>query len=166
MTKINDPLAALRAKKNAKHLGFIRRKAAARANSAGVFGSASVFQDMAVRPLPSAPDSNMPRPRQAQARSDAFEAIHSAAAGLFSVGAIDKQTMREFDAECLVQPDLKAADVKRIRSSLHVSQAVFARYMNTNKSTVQKWESAENPINPIAQRLLSVIDKHGLDILS
>ncbi|MBC7857823.1 MAG: hypothetical protein H7Z39_03415 [Burkholderiaceae bacterium] len=33
-------------------------------------------------------------------RSDAFEAIHSAATALHSVGAIDKKTMREFDASC------------------------------------------------------------------
>ncbi|SCC94727.1 Transcriptional regulator, XRE family (fragment) [Thiomonas sp. X19] len=34
-------------------------------------------------------------------KSDAFEAIHSAAQGLYRVGAIDKATMREFDASCL-----------------------------------------------------------------
>ena len=30
-------------------------------------------------------------------KSDAFEAIHSSASGLFKVGGIDKATMREFD---------------------------------------------------------------------
>jgi hypothetical protein len=34
-------------------------------------------------------------------RSDAFEAIHSAATALHCVGAIDKKAMREFDASCL-----------------------------------------------------------------
>ena len=34
-------------------------------------------------------------------KSDAFEAIHSSASALFKVGAIDKATMREFDALCL-----------------------------------------------------------------
>jgi hypothetical protein len=33
-------------------------------------------------------------------RSDAFEAIHSAASALHSVEVIDKKTMREFDASC------------------------------------------------------------------
>lgn len=99
-------------------------------------------------------------------RSDAFEAIHSAAAGLLAIGAIDKQTMREFDASCLVEPDLKAADVRRIRKSVKVSQDVFARYLGTTKSTVQKWETAANTPNPFAQRLMHIIEKHGLDILA
>jgi len=36
-------------------------------------------------------------------RSDAFEAIHETAQGLFEIGAIDKQTMRDFDQSCLVK---------------------------------------------------------------
>jgi putative transcriptional regulator len=98
-------------------------------------------------------------------RSDAFEAMHSAAAGLNAIGAIDKQTMREFDVTCLVDPDLKASDVRRIRKGVQVSQEVFARYLGTTKSTVQKWETAANTPNPFAQRLMHVIEKHGLGVL-
>ncbi len=98
-------------------------------------------------------------------RSDAFEAIHSAATGLMAIGAMDKQTMRQFDASCLVPFDLGAADVRRIRESVKVSQDVFARYLGTSKSTIQKWESAENVPNPFAQRLLHLIEKYGLGIL-
>jgi putative transcriptional regulator len=99
-------------------------------------------------------------------RSDAFEAIHSAAGALHAVGAIDKRTMRGFDAACLEVSELSADDVKRIRETAHVSQEVFARYLGTNKSTVQKWESADNRPSAMAQKLLLVVDKHGLDILS
>ena len=38
-------------------------------------------------------------------RSDAFEAIHSAAAALHRVGAISKSTLGEFDALCLREPE-------------------------------------------------------------
>ena len=34
-------------------------------------------------------------------RSEAFAAIHETMEGLHEVGAIDKQTMREFDEACL-----------------------------------------------------------------
>ena len=34
-------------------------------------------------------------------KSDAFEAIHSAAAGMYRAGTIDKETMRGFDESCL-----------------------------------------------------------------
>ena len=37
-------------------------------------------------------------------KSDAFEAIHSSASGLFKVGAIDEAAMRRFDATCLISP--------------------------------------------------------------
>jgi len=37
----------------------------------------------------------------AKPKNDAFAAIHSAAKGLHSVGAINKTTMREYDALCL-----------------------------------------------------------------
>ena len=66
-------------------------------------------------------------------KSDAFEAIHSAARGLHRAGAIDKATMREFDESCLaVPPEISAVDIKRIREQAHVSQPVFARYLNTS----------------------------------
>jgi hypothetical protein len=34
-------------------------------------------------------------------KSDAFAAIHETMEGLHGIGAIDKQTMRQFDASCL-----------------------------------------------------------------
>lgn len=37
-------------------------------------------------------------------KSDAFEAIHSAASGMYRVGTIDKATMRDFDESCLTVP--------------------------------------------------------------
>jgi putative transcriptional regulator len=37
-------------------------------------------------------------------KSDAFEAIHSTAQGLYKANAIDKNTMREFDESCLLVP--------------------------------------------------------------
>jgi putative transcriptional regulator len=102
---------------------------------------------------------------KATPRSDAFEAVHSAAADLHAVGAIDKKTMREFDESCLRPPSFDAQDVLRIRRKVHVSQEVLARYMGITKSTVVKWESAENTPSPMAQRLLKIIDKLGIDAL-
>lgn len=99
-------------------------------------------------------------------RSDAFEAIHSAAAALHSVGVIDKKTMRDFDASCFTTPSITARDVLRIRNKAHVSQEVLARYMGITKSTVVKWESADNMPSPMAQRLLKIIDEHGLDVIA
>lgn len=103
---------------------------------------------------------------KAKPKSDAFEAIHSAASALHAAGIIDKTTMRQFDAACLSVREITAQDVKRIREASNVSQEVFAHYLGTNKSTVQKWESAGNRPSAMAQRLLQAVDKHGLDILA
>jgi putative transcriptional regulator len=100
-------------------------------------------------------------------KSDAFEAIHSAARGLRRVGAIDMATMREFDESCLAAPpEISAADIKRIRELSQVSQPVFARYLNTSESTVQKWESGTKRPSGMALKLLAVVEKHGLKVLA
>ncbi|MDQ1814637.1 helix-turn-helix domain-containing protein [Massilia sp. CCM 9210] len=99
-------------------------------------------------------------------RSDAFEAIHSAAAALHSVGIIDKKTMREFDESCFTPPNFTARDVLRIRTQENLSQEVLARYMGITKSTVVKWESAYNIPSPMAQRLLKVIDEQGINAIA
>ncbi len=100
-------------------------------------------------------------------KSKAFEAIHSAAQGLYSSDTITKATMREFDASCLEQiPVFDAKDIKRIREQAHVSQTLFARYLNTSESTVQKWETGQKRPSGMALKLLSVIQKHGLKVLA
>lgn len=99
-------------------------------------------------------------------KSEASEAIHSSATALLEVGAIDKQTMRDFDASCLVlTPEMNALQIKTIREQNHVSQPVFARYLNTSKSTVQKWEIGAKRPSGMALKLLDVVQKHGIHIL-
>lgn len=99
-------------------------------------------------------------------KSDAFAAIHSAAQGLHRVDAINKTTMREYDALCLdILNEINAQDIKRIREHVHVSQPVFARYLNTSESTVQKWETGQKRPSGMALRLLHVVEKHGLEVL-
>jgi putative transcriptional regulator len=104
---------------------------------------------------------------KAKFKTDAFEAIHASAQALFGVGAIDKTTMRQFDQTCLTKPGaLEPARIKQIRESNHVSQPVFARYLNTSESTVQKWEAGTKRPSGMALKLLSVVEKHGLDVLT
>ena len=84
-------------------------------------------------------------------KSDAFQAIHTSASALLKIGAIDKTTMRGFDQGCLAVPtDIQPQQIKKLRELHHVSQPIFARYLNTSQSTVQKWETA--PSGPAAWR--------------
>jgi putative transcriptional regulator len=100
-------------------------------------------------------------------KSDAFEAIHSSASALLEVGAIDKTTMRKFDDACLLVPHaFEPKQIKQLREVNHVSQPVFARYLNTSESTVQKWEAGTKRPSGMALKLLAVIEKHGLSVLA
>jgi putative transcriptional regulator len=100
-------------------------------------------------------------------KSDAFEAIHSSASAMYKVGAIDKATMRNFDASCVATPpQLKPQQIKKLRQRLRVSQPVFARYLNTSESTVEKWETGAKQPSGMALKLLSVVKKHGLEMLA
>ncbi|MBY3379205.1 helix-turn-helix domain-containing protein [Rhizobium laguerreae] len=102
-----------------------------------------------------------------QYKSDAFEAIHTPAKAMHEIGTIDKETMRSFDDSCLVSPcALGPGAIKALRESNHVSQPVFARYLNTSLSTVQKWESGAKRPSGMALKLLSIVRKHGLQVLS
>jgi len=99
-------------------------------------------------------------------KSDAFEAIHSAVEGMYRAGTIDKATMRDFDDSCLTVPaEFQPNEIKALRESQHVSQPVFARHLNTSESTVQKWESGAKRPSGLALKLLSVVQKHGLEVL-
>lgn len=100
-------------------------------------------------------------------KSDAFEAIHSSASAMYRVGAIDKATMREFDETCLVAPaPMNPRRIKQIRERQRVSQPVFARYLNTSESTVEKWESGAKKPSGMALKLLDIVEKHGLKVLA
>ena len=105
--------------------------------------------------------------RKSKFKSDAFEAIHSSVAGMYRSGTIDKATMRDFDASCLSVPSsIEAHQIKQIRESQHVSQPVFARYLNTSESTIEKWESGVKKPSGMALKLLVIVQKHGLKMLA
>jgi putative transcriptional regulator len=100
-------------------------------------------------------------------KSDAFEAIHIAVTGMYKAGTIDKETMRSFDESCVTVPDsIAPAQIKLIRESQQVSQPVFARYLNTSESTVEKWETGVKRPSGMAIKLLMIVRKHGLGVLA
>ncbi|HSV44583.1 MAG TPA: DNA-binding transcriptional regulator [Ramlibacter sp.] len=100
-------------------------------------------------------------------KSPILEAVHDTAKGLHMAGVMDQVTLREFDRLCLppVEP-LEPAQIKRIRESAHVSQAVFARLLNTSLSTVQKWEIGQKKPTGTALKLLHLVDKRGLEVVA
>lgn len=77
------------------------------------------------------------------------------------------QTILALDARHLATPSAFApAQIKQLREANNVSQPVFARYLNTSESTVEKWESGSKRPSGMALKLLSIVQKHGLKILA
>jgi putative transcriptional regulator len=100
-------------------------------------------------------------------KSDAFKTIHSTVDGMYRSGTIDKATMRHFDETCLAVPtELDPKQIKQLRESHNVSQPVFARYLNTSESTVEKCETGAKRPSGMALKLLNIVQKHGLKVLT
>ena len=93
--------------------------------------------------------------------------IHETAKGLHKAGVMDTTTMREFDALCL--PPVKKLTPKQIQSlrvKNHLSQPVFAAYLNLSKSTVQKWERGDKKPSGPSLKLLNIIREKGLNAVA
>lgn len=100
------------------------------------------------------------------ARKKILDTLHETAKGLHKAGAMDTRTMREFDALCLPPvKDLTAAQIKQLRTRNKASQAVFAAYLNTSSSTVQKWEQGQKKPNGPSLKLLNLVQQKGLEAL-
>jgi putative transcriptional regulator len=101
-----------------------------------------------------------------------LEAVHETVKDLYKAGVMDLVTMREFDRLCLpailfqrgyANEPLEPTQIKQIRESINVSQAVFAAILNTSLSTVQKWEIGQKRPTGTALKLLHLVQKGGLD---
>lgn len=100
-------------------------------------------------------------------KSRILATVHASAKGLYAAGAIDQVTMREFDLLCIPAVEsLRPTQIKRIRESTQVSQAVFAAILNTSVSTVQKWEIGQKRPTGTALKLLHLVQKKGLDAVT
>ena len=99
--------------------------------------------------------------------SEAMAAVHEMRESVHDAGSIDRRTMREFDEACLAPARaLAAEEIRAIREREHVSQPVFARCLNVSRNPVSDWErGARKPGGP-ALRLLSVIQRNGLDAVA
>src|SRR5690554_117593 len=99
--------------------------------------------------------------------SDALIAIDETREALHEIGAIDKQTMSDFDETCLTTvKTLAPEEIRALREREHLSQSVFARYLNVSKNLISDWErGVKRPGGP-ALRLLTLIEKRGIQAIN
>lgn len=99
--------------------------------------------------------------------SPRLAAVHNTVKGLHNAGVMDQVTLRDFERLRLppVEP-LEPEQIKKIREASHVSQAVFARLLNTSVSTVQKWEIGQKKPTGTALKLLHLVQERGLEAVA
>ena len=99
-----------------------------------------------------------------KAKSRIFEAVHETATDLHRMGFIDKRKMNKFDVLCLDPiPAYDSKKIRALRDHLQLSQAVLAAVLNTSLSTVRKWEVGDKHPSGPSLKLLSLLDRKGLE---
>lgn len=61
---------------------------------------------------------------------------------------------------------LKPVEIRRIRLSLNASQALFARFLNVSRNTVESWEQGVRQPDQAALKLLTIAKKYPQAVLS
>jgi putative transcriptional regulator len=99
-------------------------------------------------------------------QSRILSAVHETAGDLLEAGFIDKRRMRAYDQLCLPpMRDYTADSIRALRDRYQVSQAVLAAILNTSLSTVRQWEIGEKKPSGPSVKLLSLLDRKGLQAL-
>jgi putative transcriptional regulator len=97
-------------------------------------------------------------------KSRILDEMHETASGLHKTGLISLRRMAEYDAlRNLDVQDMTPKKIKLLREKEHISQAVFAAVLNTSVSTVQKWEIGDKKPSGPSLKLLSLIERKGLE---
>jgi putative transcriptional regulator len=99
-------------------------------------------------------------------RSSPLRSLPDAAKDLYTVGAIDKTTMRQFDVACLTPvARLKPQAIRRLRTDARMSQSIFALALNVTTSLVSQWERGEKKPSGPSLKLLALAEKKGIQAI-
>lgn len=77
-----------------------------------------------------------------------------------AAGREGKTTLRSTTVEAADPVEVSAAELKSVRETLHLSQAVMARRLRTNDRTYQNWEQGKSKPNAQAALLIKLVEKH------
>jgi putative transcriptional regulator len=85
--------------------------------------------------------------------------------GILTKAAHEKITMRHSDVPPVVAISLTGKEIRALREKCHVSQAVFATYLNLTADYVSKLERGEKRPSGPALVLLDVIRRKGIEAI-
>ena len=90
--------------------------------------------------------------------------VHRTVQGQDRTGTMSKTTMREFDKLCLTPiKKFMPEDIEALRRREEVSQSVFANYLGLSITLISQWERGEKKPGGASLKLLTLVEKNGLD---
>ena len=100
-------------------------------------------------------------------RNKMMASVHEMASDFYRDGSLDKKTMREFDVLCLTPVQKMTPEkIRALREREKTSQTVFAAYLNVTPSLVSKWERGEKHPQGASLKLLSLVEKKGVEVVA
>lgn len=84
--------------------------------------------------------------------AEGFDALTDERAG--------KKTLRTHDVELLPVPQVSAEELVALRERLHLSRALFARYLRTNPRTLENWEQGRAKPNAQAALIIRLVERY------
>ncbi len=98
--------------------------------------------------------------------SDLIQSLYEDLQALASDNLVSKTTLKEFESQHLsYHSELDGSEVRKLRESNHISQAVLARYLNLSPVSIQRWEQGKSRPTGSAIVLLNLIREKGLQAL-
>lgn len=80
--------------------------------------------------------------------------------GRLKPARVSRRKITAREADIAPPPEYSPGDVRRVRSEIGVSQAVFASMLSVSKGTVSAWEQGEREPDGSNRRLLQVAEHH------
>jgi Predicted transcriptional regulator len=71
-----------------------------------------------------------------------------------------KVTLRRHSVEALPPLQVSADELLALRERLHLSRAIFARYLRTNERTLENWEQGRAKPNAQASLLIRLVERY------
>jgi putative transcriptional regulator len=71
-----------------------------------------------------------------------------------------KRTLRTHAVPYKPAPDIKPAELVRVRKNLKISRGVFAAYLRTNVRTLENWEQGRAKPNAQAALLINLVKRY------
>lgn len=102
--------------------------------------------------------------KKSQYASKRLGVAHRLAQDLSSVGMLSKKTMRDIDKLCFTPlKPLSPVQISDLRARENVSQAVFAQSLGLSVTLISQWERGEKRPQGASLKLLTLVEKNGLD---